>query len=189
MLRAPQAKNIIYVNYQPPLGIFKFSGYLGGGDYQLLLQPNAQYLTSAVESKNIDALTGASLYALNVNNVKFYIYVEKIKIPPSVQELSFLEYQVQSKPWQPNLQFTVSPFTESLTFFVQDNLASYDPRVPPSMFKCNNNSDLQLQQIQCSYAGYTKPDIPWVSQFYGAAAASYDSFQQRYLSSYEESGS
>lgn len=190
MLRAPQAKNTIYVNYVPPIGIFDYTGHLGGGDYLLLLNPNSQYTTAAVETKNIDSLTGAALpFNLEVNSVKFYLYTEKMPIPAQVQELNLLEYQVQSKPFQSNLQFTVSPFTESLSFFVQDSSASYNPLVPPSMFKCYNNSDLRLKQIQCSYAGYTKPSTPWESDFYGTSNASADSFQQRYLSTYEENGS
>ncbi len=95
-----------------------------------------------------------------------------------------LEYDVQSKPWQPQLQFTVSPYTESLSFFIQDKDAGQTPLLPPSMFKCINNSDLMLRSIQVSYAGITKPQIPWESHFYGGA----DQFQQRYLNTYEESG-
>lgn len=189
MLRAPQAKNIVYVNWRPPIGIMKHTEYLGSGDYLLTLQPNGQYLTSCVETKNTDLTPGAAIpYSLLVNSVRLYVYVEKVQIPPSVQELHMMEYQVQSKPWQPTLQFIVSPFTEALTFFIQDNQASYSPLVPPSMFKCYNNDDLSLRQIQCSYGGFTKPSTPWESNFYGTTNATFDGFQQRYMSSYEESG-
>ena len=51
-LRAPQAKNTIYVCWQPPIGLFKHGGYLGSGKYELNLSPNSEYKTACVETKN-----------------------------------------------------------------------------------------------------------------------------------------
>jgi len=60
-----------------------------------------------------------------VNEVKFY----------AVQDLFLMEYQVQSKPWAKNLQFSVSPYTVALSIFVQDITAGNSPLCPPSMSK------------------------------------------------------
>lgn len=186
-VRCQQGGNTIYVNWRPPLGIWNHDEHLGSGQYRLLLNPNGFYKTACIETKNPDTIVAGTHWDVLVNSVKLYAYVENIPAgisAPLVQDLRFLEYEVQSKPWQQQLQFTVSPYTESLTFFIQDKDAGQNPLVPPSMFKCINNNDLKLKSIQVSYAGITKPQIPWQSNFYNSA----DQFQQRYLNSYEESG-
>src|SRR5690606_2032041 len=87
-------------------------------------------------------------------------------------------------PWASQLNFTIPSHTESLTFFVQDNESGHNPMLPPSMFKCLNNSDLRLKTIMVSYAGATKPRTSWESFFYDGK----DQFQQRHTNSYDESG-
>jgi hypothetical protein len=147
------------------------------------LTPNARYQTSCIETKNPDAVAGTT-YSLSINDVKFFAFVEKLAMPPAVRELGLLEYQVQSRPWSSQINFTVPPFTEALTFFVQDMTAGDNPMIPPSMFKCLNNSDLRLKSILVSYAGITKPSTSWESYFYDGK----DQFQQRYINSYKEAG-
>ena len=143
-------------------------------------------MSTAVETRNlagigsIDGLTGD--YSLVVNEVKFYAYMEKVKIPDQVQDLNLMECQVQSKTWQQNLQFTISPYTTALSVFVQDVTSGSNPRIPPSMFRVLDNSDLKLSSIQVSYAGITKPSTNWLSSFYNGA----NQLQQRYLDTYEE---
>ena len=110
--------------------------------------------------------------------------MEKIRIPDAIQDLHLMEYQVLSKPWQPTLQFTVSPDTQALTIFIQDRFAGASALIPPSMFKTINNSDLKLYKIQVSYAGVNKPSTPWESDFGGGI----DQLQQRYFDSFKELG-
>jgi len=105
-----------------------------------------------------------------------------MSIPDSIQDLSLMEYQVQSKPWASNLQFSISPFTKAITIFVQDVTAGGSPLCPSSMFKVLDNSDLKLATLQVSYAGVTKPSTAWQSNFYNGA----DQLQQRYLDTYGE---
>lgn len=181
--RAPVAKNTIYVNWRPPLGIFRYNQHLAPGDYKIVLGPNADYRTACIETKNPDFLAGTT-YSLSINDVRVFAYLEQIPMPPDVRELPLLEYQVQSMPWNKQLNFTVPSHTESLTFFVQDIGAGQNAMIPPSMFKCLDNSDLKLKSIVVSYAGFTKPSTSVESYFFSGV----DQFQQRYLSSYEESG-
>ena len=110
--------------------------------------------------------------------------MEKVRIPDSVQDLTLMEYQLQSKPWANTLQFSVSPYTTALSIFIQDVTAGNSPRVPPSMFKVLDNSDLKLQTLQVSYAGITKTSTPWPSKCYNGA----NQLQQRYRECYEETG-
>ena len=188
MIRAPQAANTIYAIWQPPMGIFSSEEGLGSGNFVLQLNPNSNYILTAVETKNpqsvasTDGLTGQ--YSIVVNDIKFYAYMEKARIPDSVQDLTLMEYQVQSKPWANTLQFSVSPYTTALSIFIQDVTSGNSPRVPPSMFKALDNSDLKLQTLQVSYAGITKTSTPWASNFYNGA----NQLQQRYRECYEEFG-
>ena len=107
-----------------------------------------------------------------------------MKIPDQVQELPLMEYQVLSKAWQPTVQFSVSPDTAAITIFIQDRFSGINSLVPPSMFKTIDNSDLQLQKIQVSYAGINKPTTQWDSFFGGGL----NRLQQRYHDSYRELG-
>lgn len=188
VIRAPQALNTVYAVWQPPIGLFNYDGPLGSGEFRIQLNPNSNYLLAGLETRNpqptvsADGLTGSQ--SIIINDVKFYAYIEKTPIPDSVQDLNLMEYQVQSKPWQSNLQFSVSPYTTAITIFVQDLNSGASPLYPPSMFKVSDNSDLKLQKIQVSYGGVTKPSINWDSNFYNGA----DQLQQRYHDSYEESG-
>ncbi len=124
-----------------------------------------------------------------MNDCKFYAYIEKTRIPDSVQDLNLNEFLVQSKPWQNNLQFSVPPSTTALTIFVQDPIAGQSPLVPPSMFKMLDNTDLALQTIQVTYGGITKPSTAWLSLFQvDYVNGGDDQLQQRYRDTYEESG-
>lgn len=183
VIRAPQAANTIYTLWQPPLGIFQHDGALGGGDFKLSLNPNANFQVAAVETKNSSYVVGTT-FDLRITSLKFYTYVEKLRIPDSIQEIKLMEYQVLSKHWQPTLSFTVSPFTEAITVFIQDQSAGQNALVPPSRFKTIDNSDLRLQKIQVSFAGQNKPSVPWDSAF----SLGVNMLEQRYFETYEELG-
>jgi hypothetical protein len=183
VIRAPQVANTIYTLWQPPLGIFQHDGALGGGDFKLSLNPNANFQVAAVETKNSSYVVGTT-FDLRITSLKFYTYVEKLRIPDSIQEIKLMEYQVLSKPWQPTLSFTVSPFTEAITVFIQDQSAGQNALVPPSRFKTIDNSDLRLQKIQVSFAGQNKPSVPWDSSF----SVGVNRLEQRYFETYEELG-
>lgn len=183
MLRAPQARNVIYVNWRPPMGIMKYDGPLGAGMYTMSLTPSGLYKQAAIESKNPLSVVGTS-YNLSISDVKFYTFIAKAPIQDGIYELPLIEYQVQTKPWSSSVEFTVPPTTESLTIFIQDSKAGNDPLIPPSMFKCLDNSDLRLKTINVSYGGYSKPATQILSNFYD----SINQLQSRYRNTYEESG-
>lgn len=187
-MRAPQANSQVYSLWRPPIGLFSYSEGLGSGEYRIQLNPNSNYLLTSVETKNPDFVPSADglsgTYSMVVNDVRFYAYIEKVSIPDSIQDLSLMEYQVQSKPWSNNLQFSISPYTRAITIFVQDVTAGASPLCPPSMFKVLDNSDLKLATIQVSYAGMTKPSTAWQSSFYNGS----DQLQQRYRDTYEDIG-
>lgn len=187
-MRAPQANSQVYSLWRPPIGLFSYSEGLGSGEYRIQLNPNSNYLLTSVETKNPDFVPSADglsgTYSMIVDEVRFYAYIEKVSIPDSIQDLSLMEYQVQSKPWSNNLQFSISPYTRAITIFVQDVTAGASPLCPPSMFKVLDNSDIKLATIQVSYAGMTKPSTAWQSNFYNGS----NQLQQRYRDTYEDIG-
>ena len=123
IIRAPQTGSSVFAIWKPPIGIFDYDGPLGGGNFKLSLSPNASYSTAAVETKNGTSVVRTD-FTLQITSLKFYIYVEKMKIPDQVQELPLMEYQVLSKAWQPTVQFSVSPDPEAITIFFQDRFVS-----------------------------------------------------------------
>lgn len=183
MVRAPQARNTIYVNWRPPMGIMKYDGPMAAGMYTMSLTPNVRYKQAIIETKNPLPVAGTS-YDVSISDVKLYNYIEKAPIDDGPIELPLLEYQVQSKPWSTQLEFVVPPTTESLTIFLQDSLAGHNPLIPPSMFKTLDNSDLRLKTINVSYGGYSKPATQIQSNFYDGI----NQLQARYRNTYDESG-
>lgn len=196
--RSPLINNTVYVTWQPPIGVFWSDIMLGSGDFRLILNPNGNYLTAAVETKNpqyqasIDGLTGT--YGLVVNEMKFYTYIKKMKIPNQIQQINYCEMLATNKPWLSNLQFTVPMSTYAISIFVTDSSSGQNPLLPPSMFKLASGVDLKLQQIQVTYAGITKTSTPWQSNYARGVVGGnnglvgIDQLQQRYKDTYEESG-
>ena len=169
-VRSPQAKNTVYAVWWPPMGIFDYDGILGCGNYTFSLYPNSRYLTSAVETRNLSALPSidgkTNDYSLTVNSITFFAYIAKVSIPNSIVDIPLIEFQVIPKPYESTVQFSVSPDTVALTFFLQDLTAGINPRIPQSMFKVLDNSDLKLASIQVSFGGTSKPVTEIKSNFY-----------------------
>ena len=132
---------------------------------------------SSVDGKTND-------YSLVVNSITFFAYIEKASFSDETIEIPTIEFQVIPKPWESTVQFSVSQDTTALTFFVQDLTAGINPRVPQSMFKVLDNSDLKLASIQVSFGGISKPATEIKSNFYNGV----DQMQQYYRDSYDESG-
>ena len=171
-------KNKVYCMYKPPLGIFDVDNPLASGDYSLLLTPNSKYLTSCVES-----LRG-TVYALNIIDIKLFVYNLKMSIPNEITHLDLREMSVQTKPLSESLQFTVPSSTKSLTVFIQDTSAGNNTFMPPQKFKTLDGRDLNLQSIQITYANMTKTTTPWKSEF-----SSYTNLLiQRFYETYKELG-
>jgi hypothetical protein len=195
--RSPQGFNRVFGIWQPPLGIFDYDEELGAGDYRFQLNPNSKFNLSAVESKDPNSVN-LSPYIFEVLDVKFYAYYLKKSIPDQVRNLDLMEISIDSKPFSPNLQFSVSASTVGIAIFIQDSLAGSSPTIPPSMFKVLNNVDLTLTTVQVSYANQTKPATNWQSAYHVATGQSAAppvftsngilELQQRYHDTYEESG-
>lgn len=194
-IRAPQAFNTVFALWQPPIGIFDYDEELGSGNFRIQLNPSSNYDKQAVETKNTN-YAAASPYSLKIVDVRFYAYIEKKSLADSSRDLFLNELSIQSKPYGPNLQFSVPPSTHAISVFVQDATSGSSPLIPPSMFKVLDNGDLYLKNIQINYASITKPSTNWDSKYESSGTNNAGvlvrsgtlELQQRYHDSYEESG-
>lgn len=162
-------KNRIFVNFQPPIGIFDEHNGIGSGDFKIQLNPNANYKTAAVEALN--ALVPDNDYEFIVHNVLFYVCQVKKDIPPSgITRLSLKEMQVLNKVMSSGavnnqLDFTVPPSTFALTVFVQGSQAGTTTVLPPTRFKTVGKEDENLDYIQVTYGSTSKPSTLYTSEY------------------------
>jgi len=182
--------NSLYVQWQPPIGIFDTVGVLGSGTYRIQLNPNANYKKACVE-----ALTDLSLsaqdnsYDIEVADVQLFVCIEKANIPSTgVEKLYLTEMQVQSKTLASTgtnlLDFTVPPSTKAITVFMQSSKAGSDNVIPLTKFRTKDDNDLNMQAIQITYANVSKPSTNFTSEYIGQK----NFLTQRYLDSQISSG-
>ena len=180
-------RNVVYVMYQPPIGIFDHDKPMGSGDYRLQLNPNAYYKTSCVESV-LDLVAGSD-FNITVDSMELYIATCNIAIPPTGVETLFLnELNIQSKTLSgtgdQNFDFTIPSSTKAISVFVQSGNSGNTVLLPPSMFKTKDKSDTNIRSLQLTYANQTKPSTRWQSEY----ASNTNRLQQRYLDTQIESG-
>jgi hypothetical protein len=162
-------RNIVYLMWQPPVGIWDETKPLGSGDYRIQLNPNSYYKTACVESL-VASLASPAAFNFAVNDIQLFIATVKVDIPVTgVDTLHLMEMQIQSKALSAGTQdslldFTVPPSTKAISIFVQSNKAGNDTKVPPSTFKALDRSDENLSSIQITYANSSKPATRWTSE-------------------------
>jgi hypothetical protein len=184
-----EGRNVVYVMWQPPVGIWDESKPLGSGDYRIQLNPNSYYKTACVESLAAGLVSPAA-FNFEVNEVQLFIATVKVDIPVTgTDTLHLMEMQIQSKvhsggPNDSLMDFTVPPSTKAITVFVQSNKAGSDTQIPPSVFKCTDRSDEKLNSIQIMYSNTTKPATRWTS----AMSTTTNYMKQRYANTQLYSG-
>ena len=129
-------------------------------DYKLELTPNPSYKKAAVLAP-ADGLD----YKLTIEDVKLYIYVKKMTIPSQISTCTLNECNVQSKPWQYALQFTLPKNIHGITVWVQSNQAGKSPVIPQSRFVVKGGEERNLESLQLSFGGITKTSTPWSSSW------------------------
>lgn len=168
--RSDQARHKIDVLYQPPLGALQVDQAMGSGSYKISLSPDPNYRLSMIETKDPGyALAGTSTrYQVIVKDVKLYICTAKLSIPDSIVQLDLMEYAAFSKVMNAksqNLSFTIPASTETIYVALQSPSAGSNPAFPPNRFVANNDSDLNLESIQITYANQVKTQTRWTSEF------------------------
>lgn len=190
------SRNEIFTLFQPPIGIFGHDGMLGGGQYKFQLNPNADYKSACIESRRA-GMTAGTEWDVTINDVRLYVATVKASIPDQVSTIHLHEMQVQSKVIASSgnnvLHFTVPPSTMGLAVFLQSNDAGSNPLVPPTNFKCKDDSQNNLTSIQVTYNNTTKPSTRWTSAFNKLNVAlpptpAINQLQHRYMNTISNTG-
>jgi hypothetical protein len=188
-------KNRIFALWQPPVGIFDMHHPIGGGHFNIQLNPDASYQTAAIESLTGLAPNVNNGYQLLVKNVYLYVALVKKDMSPSgsfdfsLVEMNILNKTLNNTAGNQFLDFTVPPSTYAVSVFVQSTQAGRTTLLPPSRFKSSadgipDNKALDLGQIQVTYGSVTKPATLYDSGFVNQD----DRLIQRWISSHMHLG-
>ena len=173
------------VVWQPALSIFdegveSMSTFVS--DMQIILTPNSNWKTAAVESAvgsyDTDVQHGVD-YALGIKSMRFYIArCRSSERQTKEVKMSMTDYIVVNKQLTSNnatLDFTIPPSTRQVVVFVQDAAAGTNTKIPLSRFKMRQYSpasslqylnrygpwartaDEKLKNLQVTFSGITKP--------------------------------
>jgi hypothetical protein len=174
------------VVWQPALSIFaegveSMSTFVG--DMQIILNPNSNWKTAAVESVvssyETDVQYGVN-YCLGIKSMHFYIArCRSSKRKTKEVKMTMTDYIVVNKQLTSNnstLDFTVPPSSRQVVIFVQDSAAGTNTKIHMSRFKMRQYSpagslqylnrlygpwartaDEKLRNLQVTFSGITKP--------------------------------
>jgi hypothetical protein len=155
--RSSESHSYLQALWRPScVGIFNHAGAIASGDFRLQLSPDSNYKIAACQS----VVPGYSGHEFMVTDVKFYVATSKLMIPDSIQTLYLDEYMAQSKVMttnDQNLSFTVPASTKTLYVFLQSGRAGQSIEFPPSLFKAENDADLNLTKLQITYGNISRP--------------------------------
>lgn len=166
-------KNTVQVLWQPPLGIFhNRSLVLGAGYYRLKIKPSSSKAGAFEMNGNFP------LPANTVMNFRKYVLVNTIFQDTTFNDgeyyLCLDEFNVQNKRLNQassltSHNFTIPPTTHMISIFSQDGNAGAQSEsnagIPATVFKDENNSNVDLRHIQLFYGGQTKPITLFDSSF------------------------
>ena len=187
------ARNQKMFVWKPALGIFDVSSPLGAGEYDIQLNPNVDFVKSAVQSVGADKVvgTGANQVKVEVMNMKFYACMVRTNLPSSgVETLHLMEMSVHTanrnngSTAEINEEMSVPSSTRAISCFLQDQRAGKNTLFPPSRFCAGEGDELNLRNYQVQYANATKPSVRYDSNH----TNDIDTQQQRYLTCALESG-
>lgn len=190
-VRGDLLNNTFDILFRPALGLFVQNEgriTLASGEYQLTLNPSANYKLAAIETTNPYA--GTAQYNLTIQDMRLYACYGKVNIPPSIISMNWVDYDITSRVIGSggggSYQFSVKPSTCKLYVFLQSGAAGSNPNWVPSSFRANNNTDLMIQNLTVTYAGESQPltQINSATSFVGGATPldvqSTNTFKQLY---------
>jgi len=163
LLDAQEAGSVELI-WQPPLSIFRVDNALPTGQYEFFFNPqiNGVYQQRAIESIGTSKTAGTD-FNFVINDMYFWgCIMESERVENAVYLLDLMETRCQpqllnnSASYQQK-QYDISPSTVNISLAVQANNAGTDTRLPASMFKSLNGTDLNLTRMMIQYAGQNKP--------------------------------
>ena len=163
LLNAQQAGSVELI-WQPPLSVFQVDNCLPTGQYEFFFNPqiNGVYQQRAIESIGTSKTAGTD-FDFVINDCYFWACImESERVENTVYLLDLMETRCQpqllnnSAAYQQR-QWDISPSTVNISLAAQANNAGTDTRLPASMFKSLNGTDLNLTRMMIQYAGQNKP--------------------------------
>ncbi len=181
--RANVVNNMVV--WQPALSIFdegveSMSNFVG--DMQIILTPNSNWKTAAVESAVGSYETDVQHrfdYVLGIKSMRFYIArCRSSERQTKEVKMTMTDYIVVNKQLTDRsgtLDFTIPPSTRQVVVFLQDSAAGTNTKIPMSRFKMRQYSpagllqylnrygpwartaDEKLKNLQVTFSGITKP--------------------------------
>lgn len=150
--------------WQPPLSIFKVDNAMPTGQYEFYFNPQ---IDGVYQQRSIESV-GAS--KVNITDFRFVINdlyfwactMESERIENKVYLIDLMETRCQPQllnngTGYQQKQYDISPSTVNVSLAVQANNAGSDSRLPATMFKAINATDLNLRRLMIQYAGDNKP--------------------------------
>lgn len=185
--------NTFEITWTPCLSVYKLNHALPTGRYELVLVPNPNYKTYAIESTGSATKANADYY-FNIKD--FYHYVNTVEGARfdngtyylDLQQTSCTTRQVGTSNSLKQEQFDVSPSTYALTVAFGDTRVGTDTRVSASKFRAYDDNlvsqEGKLTRFMLQYAGQSLPN-PDADTDYRTGV---DLFTQRYNDSILYSG-
>lgn len=182
------------------LSIFKYSGALPTGKYQLILTPhNASgnnYKIRAIETPSSRATptfgTTATDVAFNVSDVRLFVCnvtgprVEDVKYYIDLEETRCQKALLKNTSNLTKEYFDVSPSTYGMTLAFDDVNTGIDSKYSSSRFRVREGSELKLQRMFISYSNRNFPAPDAEPAFKVVSAEDYTT--QRYVETSINSG-
>jgi len=170
--RPVDAKNIVQICWQLPMGIFDTEAILPQGEFRLKIVPKNDKIAG------VETSTGAPLPAgwkLNIIDFKLVncIFSSTKAFADSDYYLVLNEWQLQNRKLNPGASLTTHNWTlpsttTKIVVFAQDSSSGSVevPHIPPSVFKAQTiNTALDLRHITLTFGGQTKPTSLFDSSF------------------------
>lgn len=177
----------IEVLWKPPFSIFDIEHALPSGKYSIKLDvaSGSTYKTLSIESTG-SATKTTSDFVLTVDSLYFYVAtmsgprVDNMTYYLDLDDIEVLYDPVTQDATQEQKVFTVNKNTRGLTVAFADKTTRTDTRYTPTKFKVQSDKDLNLTQLQISYASQNKPSVREDFEYSDGK----DFIQQKYIDSY-----
>ena len=134
------------------------------GQYEFFFNPQIDgvYQQRSIESVGSNKVNGTD-FRFVINDLYFWACtMESERIENKVYLIDLMETRCQPQllnngTGYQQKQYDISPSTVNVSLAVQANNAGSDTRLPATMFKALNGTDLNLRRLMIQYAGDNKP--------------------------------
>lgn len=163
-LRFNVAKNTLSLLVSIPLGVMQLEdAILRAGSYALTVTPSAWYKQAMMQG--VRKLTVGIDYDVLVRDMRLFVPTFKTEyVGNPTTSITYYPILCQSKPiasGNGTYNFVIGTGTKVLYVWFQSGNNLQDMTLPQTRFVLENNAELKLTSIRCTYDGVTKPGQPF----------------------------